>query len=141
MVKRRIGLLLGLPLLCVLLRSSSGVGAEPGVRVAAPEAPSPLSVDLLMKEPERHPGSIRVEGVVSITFPSRRQLGVIDLEEFKRCGVVSCADKVLPVRWEGAMPAKEQRVLLSGELKKTGGRWEFVAGKLERLDPEGKPLP
>lgn len=92
-----------------------------------------LEVSTLMREAEKHQGPIRVEGVVSRVYPKEQKLGLIDTAEFKRCGVVTCADMVLPVRWNGAMPEPKTQVRLEGEIRKSGDGMEFVAKILEKV--------
>lgn len=90
-----------------------------------------LDVPTLMREADSHKGVVRVEGVVSRVYPKDHKLGLIDTAEFKRCGVVTCAAMVLPVRWAGTMPEPETHVLLEGEVRKSSDGLEFVASSLE----------
>jgi len=92
-----------------------------------------LEVSTVMREADNHKGAIRLEGVVSKVFPKEQRLGLIDSAEFKKCGVVTCADMVLPVRWNGAMPEAKSIVRLEGEIQKTGEKLEFVARSLEMV--------
>ncbi len=109
-------------------------GTETAQPVAASAEPaSVLDVSALMREPDKHQGPVRVEGVVSRVYPKDQKLGLIDTEEFKRCGVVTCADMVLPVRWAGAMPEPKAHVRLDGEIRKSDRGLEFVANSLETV--------
>ena len=92
-----------------------------------------LEVSTLMREIDKHKGPVRVEGVVSRVFPKDQKLGLIDAAEFRKCGVVTCADMVLPVRWSGAMPEVKNLVRLEGEIRDAGGKLEFVARSLEKV--------
>ncbi len=94
-----------------------------------------VGVDTLMREAERRPGTATVEGVVSQVFPDRDLVGLIDVEEFRKCRVVSCASLTLPVRWKGPMPELASTVRVDGEVQKEGVRLLFVARTLEVTAP------
>jgi len=106
--------------------------ALPAAVVFAEEAPAPLDVSALMLNVEQVKGVVFVEGVVAKVYPKEQRFGMIDTEEFKRCGVVTCADMVLPVRWSGAMPEPKNIVRVEGEVQKNAGRLEFVARSVEK---------
>ena len=110
-------------------------GTEGGATPAssAGKAAPVLEVSTVMREADNHKGAMRLEGVVSKVFPKEQRLGLIDSAEFKKCGVVTCADMVLPVRWNGAMPEAKSIVRLEGEIQKTGEKLEFVARSLEMV--------
>ena len=76
-----------------------------------------------------------LEGVVSAVWPKQGRLGLIDAEEFKKCGVVTCAQMTLPVLWIGEMPQVASTVHATGEVKKKGMRLMFVAEVLETVAP------
>lgn len=97
-------------------------------------AESALGVRQLMKNVEKYPGSVRVDGVVSQVFPDQSMLALIDLAEFKECKVVTCAQLSLPVRWDGPMPAVATVVRVDGRVRKQGARRVFVADKLRSVD-------
>ncbi len=110
-------------------------GAEKAQPAAAPgSAPSAeaLEVSALMRDATKYKGPVQVEGIVSNVFPKDQKLGLIDTAEFKHCGVVTCAEMVLPVRWNGAMPEPKSLVRVEGEIQKNGARLEFVARSLEK---------
>lgn len=105
--------------------------------VAAEQAPAKtapaLEVSTLMRDAEKQKGPITVEGVVSRVYVKDQKLGLIDTAEFKRCGTVTCADAVLPVRWTGTMPEPKSLVRIEGEIRKEGGKMEFLAKTLEKV--------
>jgi len=111
---------------------ASGTETAQPVAVSA-EPAAVLDVSALMREPDKHKGVVRIEGVVSRVYPKDQKLGLIDTEEFKRCGVVTCADMVLPVRWTGVMPEPKAHVRLDGEVQKSDRGLEFVANSLETV--------
>jgi len=95
-----------------------------------------LGVDQLMKNANKYNGSIRVEGVVSAVSRADHMLSLIDKEEFKKCGVVTCATLTLPVRWAGSMPSVRDEVFVQGEVKENSGKLFFDASKLEAAVPQ-----
>lgn len=102
-----------------------------------PKAPLPvtakkvLGVDELVKNVERFSGDLMVEGVVSATSAEKNFLSLIDLAEFVACNSTTCAKLVLPVRWTGAMPPVEARVLVKGSVEKTSDGLVFAALELK----------
>ena len=46
-----------------------------------------LEVDQLIKEVDRHKGLIRVEGIVTAVVPDRQMVALVDIEQYKKCGV------------------------------------------------------
>ena len=76
-----------------------------------------------------------VEGVVSAVWPKQGRLGLIDAEEFKRCGVVTCAQMTLPVLWDGEMPLVASIVHVTGKVTKKGMRLMFEASALDTVQP------
>ena len=127
-----------IPVVCLALLTPTAlaVGAEkapaPAAAAVAKNAPV-LELAALMREVDKHKGPLRVEGVVSKVFPKEQRLGLIDSAEFKKCGVVTCAEMILPVQWSGAMPEVKSLVRLGGEIRKTGQKLEFVARSLEKV--------
>jgi hypothetical protein len=106
----------------------------PAYGADAKAAPA-LQVSEVMRAPDRLKGPLRVEGVVSKVFAKEQMLGLIDAAEFRKCGVVTCADEVLPVRWKGAMPPVKSLVRVEGQVQKTGEKLEFVARSVEKVGP------
>ena len=90
-----------------------------------------LGVDQLMKNVDKYRGSIRVEGVVSAVSAKEHMLSLIDVQEFKKCAVVTCATLTLPVRWAGSMPSIKDQVRAEGEIKENKGKLIFEAKTIE----------
>ena len=97
-----------------------------------------LGVDQLMREVDAYQGSLQVEGAVSAVAAEDQSLALIDVREYKQCGVVTCAALTLPVHWAGAMPAVRDVVRLEGEVKESSGKLVFFASSLQKVafDPE-----
>lgn len=94
-----------------------------------------IGVEAFMQNVDNHRGRIRVEGVVSVISATNQTLGLIDLREFRTCGLEQCAELTLPVRWTGAMPAVGQAVRADGEVQEARGKLVFVAQNLEKTEP------
>jgi hypothetical protein len=113
------------------------VEAGQATHVAPQPTVSALGVDQLMREPEKHPGAVVVEGVVKTASKKDQSLALIDVEEYRKCKVVTCSLLALPVRWAGEMPAVLDIVRVEGEITTVSGKMLFAARKLEKV-PEKK---
>jgi len=110
--------------------------ATPG----APQTPiSALGVDQLMKDPEKHPGTLVVDGVVKSASNKDQTLALIDVEEYRKCRVITCSLLSLPVRWAGEMPTVLDIVRVEGEVTTVNGKMLFAARKLEKVPETMKP--
>jgi len=121
-----------------LCRTGAAAAALALGAVWAPGAPATgaiVGVAELMTHPDRHPGVVWVEGVVSQVHPGERTLALIDLGEFVECQVVTCAKLTLPVRWDGPMPPVATTVRVEGAIEKQGMRKVFAARSLETTAP------
>lgn len=129
--------LLALAAFTILLLGAPRVDAGEAIQ-AAPQKPVPaLGIDQLMKEPEKHPGALVVEGVVKTASKKDQSLALIDVDEYRKCKVVTCSLLALPVRWAGEMPAVLDIVRVEGEVTTVNGKMLFAAKKLEKV-PEQK---
>jgi hypothetical protein len=107
----------------------------------APAAPGTraIGVDELMKNVDKHRGSVVVEGIVSAAAQGR--ISLIDCGELEKCGVTTCARLTLPVQWSGTPPAVKQRVRLHGQVRESDGKLVFAAETLEGVEPQGEKGP
>jgi hypothetical protein len=94
---------------------------------------SVLGVRNYMQNADKHPGTIEVEGVVSQIIPSKNLVALIDMEEYKECKVVTCALLLLPVFWEGELPAVYDVIRVKGELGKRDGGRLFITKELKKV--------
>jgi hypothetical protein len=123
----------GLIRLCVavfpfaVLAPSSAWAQEAGAN------PPVLGVREFMKNVEKYPGRVSVEGVVSGIFPKQKMLALIDIQEFQECRVVTCAQLTLPVRWKGEMPKISGVVRVDGEVRREGNQRFFFAQNLKSI--------
>lgn len=120
--------------LLIALTILSGLVFAPGGR----NAWSAEALDGFMRKAEVGQRAT-VEGVVSAVWPQQGRLGLIDAEEFKRCGVVTCAQMTLPVLWGGEMPLVASTVHVTGEVTKKGMRLMFEASVLDTVQPPPEP--
>ncbi len=119
----------------------------PVAAVAAPPAPAAVAdapaekipsvgVDALMKTPDTYKGTVRVRGVVSSVFPKAQKLGIIDAIYLNCCSSpCGTPPQSLPVKWTGEMPQAKTLVLVTGEVKRTGEKLEFVARSIDAVIP------
>jgi hypothetical protein len=75
--------------------------------------------------------------VVKTASKKEQSLALIDVDEYRKCKVVTCSLLALPVRWAGEMPAVLDIVRLEGEITTVSGKMLFAARKLEKM-PEQK---
>ena len=100
---------------------------------STPSAESTLGVDQFMKGVDRYQGVMRVRGIVSAIIPSKQMFSLIDLEEFKKCGVITCATLTLPVHWTKAMPGVRDTLIVEGEVRSLDGKMIFDAKNFEKV--------
>lgn len=98
-----------------------------------------LGVETLMKNAQRSPETIWVEGVVAAITPQKQMLALIDTKEFEECGITTCAALTLPVRWMGLFPKIRERVWVWGQVEEADGKLVFVAQRVELKPPKGDP--
>jgi hypothetical protein len=135
-MKRRFALI-GLAML-VPVQYASGAQSPCAPAAAAPtgaKGGSVVAVAALMSGVDQYRGTIRVEGLVRKVFPKEQKLGLIDATEFRKSGMISacCANQILPVQWSGPMPEMKSVVLMEGEIRKVGDKFEFAARSLEKV--------
>lgn len=93
---------------------------------------SVLGINEFMKNVDLYRGKVRLEGVVSAVSSADQSLSVIDVQEFKDCGVTTCAPLTLPVKWPGPLPVVEDVVQLEGEVRESNGKLFFQAQRLQK---------
>ncbi len=98
-----------------------------------------LGVDQFMRSADHYPGTVRVKGVVSAVDANKKIFALIDLGEFQQCRITSCAQLVLPVRWDKDMPDIAQTVVVTGAVQNKAGKRLFDAVDMARVATESKP--
>jgi len=89
---------------------------------AEKSSPKVVSVDKLVRRPDKFKGTIGVNGAVS------------KLDEAKGVFVLGCGDACvsLPVKFQGKMPAVGTKVTVYGEITKTeDGKYVFAGQRIE----------
>ena len=97
-----------------------------------------LGVEELMKNVDGVHGIVRVRGVVSSILPQKQMLTLIDIEEYKKCRILTCAPLTLPVQWLGPMPAIRKLVEVKGEVQETKGKLVFAATQISPVEMQGE---
>ncbi len=131
--------LLAFAALTILLVGTPRADAGQATPVAPQTPVAPLGVDQFMREPEKHTGTLVVEGVVKTASKKDQTLALIDVEEYRKCRVVTCSQLALPVRWAGEMPAVLDIVRVEGEVTTVNGKMLFAARKLAKIPETAKP--
>ena len=75
-----------------------------------------VHVDDLAKSPENFKGEIMLRAVVAGVRKSEGVFGVIDSREFESCGVLTCAENILPVKFSGNLPEPKAVVEITGRM-------------------------
>lgn len=89
-----------------------------------------LSVDDAVRYLKPDSTAITVFGVVQTVTDSNDLLTLIDVEEYKLCGLTDCC-LYMPVRWQGEMPKIEDNVTVQGTIEATESGMVFLADKLQ----------
>jgi hypothetical protein len=110
------------------------VKGHPAGLTNMPAAKRVLGVDQFMTSVSRYRGPVLIEGVVSGVFPRNRMVALIDTNEFKACGVTTCAKLTLPIQWTGQMPRIQDTVRVAGQVQQLKGKLVFVGQRLTRID-------
>ncbi len=100
----------------------------------AGDAPA-IGVNALMRSPDSHKGTIRVRGVVTSVFPKEQRLGLVDAVYLNCCSSPCASIQAMPVKWTGEMPPAKSLVMVTGEVRRTGEKLEFVAEKIDGVPP------
>ena len=94
----------------------------------------PFEVDAV-KSAKALPSTLEVVGVVAIRNASTGTFSLIDREEFRKCQSVSCANFLLPVRWNGKLPSIASVIRVKGAVRDTKeGKFLFA----ESVEAVGK---
>lgn len=101
--------------------------ADPSV-----EAGTTLSVDDAVRNLKPDTTARTVTGVVRSVTPEDNLLTLIDVEEYKTCGLSNCC-LYMPVHWQGEMPKIEDIVTVQGTIEARDSGMVFSANEL-RID-------
>lgn len=110
-------------------------GAGMPVQQAAAESQGTVRklvhVGELAAKPEDFKGEILLRAAVAAVKESEGVMSVIDAREFKSCGVVTCAESYLPVKFTGKLPQTKTIVEITGHVGKTGKGFVFEASRVD----------
>jgi len=98
-----------------------------------------LGVERFMKRADDYPGTVAVEGVVASLSPETRLFSLVDVREFRECGLTDCARLALPVRWTGPFPDLKATVRVEGRAARLNGKRVFDAQSLTSANPSVGP--
>ena len=91
--------------------------AEPSVAAAGPDTASGIvHVAELAENPGAYRGEFVLHGVVAGVSTTDGVFGIIDSREFDSCGLLTCADHVIPVRFAGELPDLGTEVEITGRV-------------------------
>ncbi len=114
--------------LVVLLGAALALGMG-----SRPEAPNALDVISVAADPSAYKGDIKVRGVVADTSSADSTFRLIDIREYKACGVVTCASKFVPVRYAGTPPKVREELVVTGEMVSSPKGYVLQGKELQRL--------
>lgn len=92
---------------------------------------SVFGVREVAKRPDAFAKPFLLDGVVAGVSKEKRVFGVIDVEEFAACGVLTCAEALIPVKFDGELPDLKARVQILGKLNKTEDGYLLEAQNVE----------
>ena len=99
-----------------------------------------LGVDELMKNVDSIRGTVQVRGVVSSILSQKQMFTLIDIAEYKKCGILTCAPLTLPIQWQGPMPAVRELVEVKGEVQEANGKLVFDALQISLVEIQGEGI-
>ena len=87
-----------------------------------PDGVPAVAVSRLVRQPAGHGGRLAVEGVVVRCTPELGAMLLVDLDEFRSCGLNACTDAAMPVRvdlaaYEGVLPPPGASVTMIGDFQ------------------------
>ena len=119
----------------IVLRQESASSINPRTETHSDEH---LGVDELMKNVDSIRGTVQVRGVVSSILLQKQMFTLIDIEEYKKCGILTCAPLILPIQWEEPMPAVRELVEVKGKVQEANGKLVFDATQISMVEMQGE---
>ena len=108
-----------------------GAGRGSPVQPGGVRADSPLRVADLRTRPLRG-RRVSVLGVVGVVRPEESLFAMVDGAEVDACRTVACAEFLLPVSWQGEMPAVGDLVTVTGRVEASPSGSMLVAREVKR---------
>lgn len=76
-----------------------------------------LNVNSVATDPGAYQGEIKVRGIVAQVSSADATFVLIDVREYRSCGVLSCATRFVTVHYPvGTLPQMKNEVLVTGEM-------------------------
>ena len=94
----------------------TAVGMKPPVDAGPNVSSKVVHVDELAKNPGDFKGEIVLQGVVAGVKKSEGVFGIIDSREFESCGILTCAENILPIKFDGKAPGLKAVVQVTGQV-------------------------
>jgi hypothetical protein len=99
----------------------------------------PLQVDQFLREAKAGGEVSMVIGVACKADPAGKRFGLMDTRKFGCCDKPeNCVAGVLPVKWEGTMPAEKATVRVRGKVVEENGKLLFTASEVKVLEEAPK---
>jgi hypothetical protein len=95
----------------------------------SPELTAVLGVDEAVRNLKADTSVHTVQGVVQTVIEEEHLLTLIDVEEYRLCGLSDCC-LYMPVRWKGEMPSIEDIVTVKGSIIDMDSGIVFAAREL-----------
>jgi len=110
------------------------LGAGPAPAMGSRPETAALDVNSVAADPGAYHGAIKVRGVVAEVSPGQASFVLIDIREYKACGVVTCASKFVPVHYPGPLPQVKEELAVLGEMASTPQGYVLEGQELQRLE-------
>ena len=96
-----------------------------------------VSVDRLIRNQKDYAGLLAIQGVVVQCFEERGAFVMVDVEEFKSCGLEACTDAAMSVRitrdlYEGSLPRPGHMVTVIGAFEPLDRGFRFDLREVHR---------
>jgi hypothetical protein len=122
-------------LFCMILALFSVACLHPLARAEG----QPLQVEQFLREAKAGGEASMVIGVACKADPAGKRFGLMDTRKFGCCDKPeNCVAGVLPVKWEGTMPAEKATVRVRGTVVEEGGKLLFAASEVKVLEEAPK---
>lgn len=121
--------------LCLLLTLFTVVCLHPLARAEG----QPMQVEQFLREAKAGGEVSMVIGAACKVMPDEKRFGLMDTRKFGCCDKPeNCVAGVLPVKWEGTMPAEKATVRVRGKVVEEGGKLFFAASEVKVMEEAPK---
>ncbi|MGC8625478.1 MAG: hypothetical protein ACP5VQ_09465 [Phycisphaerae bacterium] len=131
-------LVVGVAFAVIQYRASRNAARAVGTKQSHRSAGDSMGVEAYANNSADLAKTVTVKGVVAGVEVHKHLLGLIDTQEYAACGGTSCAELILPVRWDGPMPPVRTTVYVAGRAESQGGKMVFIARSIRKLAAGGE---